>query len=131
MEGRTGMSIFKGDWKDVKDLMEDFEILEEDLEGYKILLAIYTYESYDGTAVVLLDKGGELYYNTAGHCSCYGLEGQFEPEPIDPTAYMHTLLSGKTYGPEADFKKDFVNIVARYVKLAYDPSQQGDTDDDV
>ena len=29
------------------------------------------------------------------HCSCYGLEGQWEPEETDLEAIRHRLLNGK------------------------------------
>lgn len=62
-------------------LLKDFEISEEELAATgEVLLASYSQECYEGSAFVLLRKDGELYEVNGGHCSCNGLEGQWEPE---------------------------------------------------
>ncbi len=47
----------------------------------QIIFAAYgTENSYSGSAVVLFkDKNGSLFIVNAGHCSCAGLEGQWNP----------------------------------------------------
>lgn len=47
-----------------------------------ILLAWYSYEDYDGSAYVLYQQNGELFEVHGGHCSCYGLEGQWQPDQV-------------------------------------------------
>lgn len=59
----------------------------------KILLAWY-YTDNDGSAFVLLERDGKLYEVNGSHCSCYGLEGQFEPEKTSIKALEHR----ETYG---------------------------------
>lgn len=44
-----------------------------------IIYAGYTYEGYEGAAIVVFKKDGKLYENHDYHCSCYGLE-RWEPE---------------------------------------------------
>ena len=51
----------------------------KDLEGATILIAIYDTPCYEGYAFVLYEKDGELFEVNGSHCSCYGLEGQWEP----------------------------------------------------
>lgn len=63
-------------------LIADFNIDELDLADATILLASYTYEDYNGDAYVLFERGGELFEVHGGHCSCYGLEGQWKPEKV-------------------------------------------------
>lgn len=46
----------------------------------KILLASYDNEDYEGSAYVLFERDGKLWEVTGGHCSCNGLEGQWDPE---------------------------------------------------
>jgi len=46
----------------------------------EILFASYGGGSYDGDAVVIYERDGTLYEVHGSHCSCYGLEGQWEPE---------------------------------------------------
>ena len=76
------MGIYLNDWKDCTEeyVFSNFDKPESEQEGVKIILASYTYEDYNGDAFVLFEKGGILYEVNGGHCSCYGLEGQWEPE---------------------------------------------------
>ena len=45
-----------------------------------ILFASYGGDAYDGDAVVIYERDGTLYEVHGSHCSCYGLEDQWEPE---------------------------------------------------
>jgi hypothetical protein len=50
--------------------------------GWRILYAGYECESYEGDAFVLLrDAEGNLYSVSGSHCSCMGLENQWDPSP--------------------------------------------------
>lgn len=71
-----------GDWSEsrLKGLMEDFNITKKSLEGCTIIFAAYSYVNHSGSAFVLFEKDGKLFEVNGGHCSCYGLEGQWEPE---------------------------------------------------
>lgn len=62
--------------------------------GIEILLASYSYENYSADAFVLFRKGGKLFEVNGGHCSCYGLEGQWEPEETTVAALKHRLSEG-------------------------------------
>ncbi len=46
----------------------------------EIIHATYETPSYEGYAFVLYEHDGKLYEVSGSHCSCYGLEGQWEPE---------------------------------------------------
>jgi hypothetical protein len=61
-------------------MIHDFEIDMSVLEGCEVLLASYNQECYEGSAFVLYRKDGKLYEVNGSHCSCFGLEGQWEPE---------------------------------------------------
>lgn len=63
--------------------------------GIEILLASYSYENYSGDAFVLFRKDGRLYEVNGSHCSCYGLEGQWEPEETTVEALRHRLDAGQ------------------------------------
>lgn len=60
----------------------------------EVLLASYSNEDYSGDAFVLFRKGDKLYEVNGGHCSCYGLEGQWEPEETNVEALRHRLEEG-------------------------------------
>lgn len=49
----------------------------------EILIAVYQTGDYEGSSVVAYRNGDKYYYVYGGHCSCYGLEGQFEPEEYE------------------------------------------------
>lgn len=88
----------------VRDFEESWSLDEEKLtkvmqeERWKsideVLLASYTYEDYSGDAFVLFRKGDKLYEVNGGHCSCYGLEGQWDPEETTVEALRHRLEKG-------------------------------------
>lgn len=78
----------------IEHIKSDFEITDDELEGVEILLAFYTYEDYSGDAFVLFRKNGKLFEVNAGHCSCYGLEHQWEPEETIIESLEHRLNEG-------------------------------------
>jgi hypothetical protein len=64
-----------------------------------ILIAVYTYESYSGKAFVLYEHDGKLFEVNGSHCSCYGLEGQFNPEETTwPALLMRDFTDDWYYG---------------------------------
>ncbi len=97
--------IFLNDWaqnnwddkKGLEALKSDFEISDADLVDVEILLASYTCEYYDGDAFVLFRKDGKYYEVNGSHCSCYGLEGQWEPEEANLKELYHRITDG-TWG---------------------------------
>lgn len=50
-------------------------------EPTEVIFAGYTYEDYSGDAFVVYRDGRKFYTVEGGHCSCYGLEGQWDPIP--------------------------------------------------
>src|SRR5574343_324534 len=57
----------------------DIEEKLKEFEKIKILFASYTYQNYEGNAFVLFEQDGELYEVNGSHCSCFGLETQWNP----------------------------------------------------
>ncbi len=49
-------------------------------EPTEIIYAEYEGGGYDGRADVLFYDNGRFWYVTGSHCSCYGLEDQWDPE---------------------------------------------------
>lgn len=66
------------------DISNRFSINRSELDDVEIIFANYSYEDYSGRAIVIYyNPSDEQYYEVhGGHCSCYGLEGQWEPEVI-------------------------------------------------
>lgn len=61
---------------------EDEQKLAGELADCEILVAYESVGSWgcDSSSFFLFRKGGKLYENHGSHCSCYGFEGQWEPE---------------------------------------------------
>lgn len=95
--------VFCNDWA-VKDyvgriglesMKDDFRITDEQLKGAKILLASYGTGGYEGSAFVLFRRGGKLFEVNGSHCSCYGLEDQWDPQETTKAELMHRLDNGR------------------------------------
>jgi len=78
--------LFRDGWTDVQS-----EFVTDVPEPEQVYLAAYEYEDYSGDAIVVYRNGDKIYEVTGGHCSCYGLEGQFEPEEYDRAVYLDAL----------------------------------------
>lgn len=51
-----------------------------------VLFASYGGGSYEGDALVIFERAGQLFEVSGSHCSCYGLEGQWNPSETDRAA---------------------------------------------
>jgi hypothetical protein len=95
-----------GDWagEDVSAILSDFQAPKDALDGAEIIAAEYTYECYSGSAMVVYRGADGLLYEAHGsHCSCYGLEGQWEPEEVSRAALTHRFTRG-TPGETDEFR---------------------------
>jgi hypothetical protein len=81
--------MITGDWSTAEDIALEFQIDLAVLQQYEILYAWYEYQCYEGEAALLLRKDGVLYEVHGSHCSCYGLEGQFDPEETSKEALLY------------------------------------------
>lgn len=81
------MKVYYG-FENQGDMANAFEISSEQLEGVEVLYAAYDCECYEGSAHVIFRKDDKLYEVNGGHCSCYGLEGQWEPEETTVAALL-------------------------------------------
>ncbi len=86
----------------------------KDWEGTNILFASYGCANYSGDAFVLFEKEGKLFEVNGGHCSCYGLEGQFQPEETTLEALRHRLVEGKM-GQDDYSDNEFANELKRFL----------------
>lgn len=68
--------------KTKKQIASDFQIDTSLLDGLEVLYYSYIEEDYEGEAFGLFKDGnGELFEVNGSHCSCFGLEDQWELEP--------------------------------------------------
>lgn len=92
-----------------QEIAQQFEIPLSELDGCKILFAVYKQESYEGSALVLFERDGKLYEAGGLHCSCNGLEGQWDPEETSVEAMMMRDLS--YYGFEKSAEELLVDVI--------------------
>jgi hypothetical protein len=76
--------VFNELFQSPSDIAGQFGIPESELDNLEFVYAFYEYEDYSGSAfVIYFNPEDEQYYEVhGGHCSCYGLENQWEPEVI-------------------------------------------------
>lgn len=98
-------------WVEKKEKME--QALKQ-WEGINILFASYGCANYEGDAFVLFEKEGKLFEVNGGHCSCYGLEGQFSPEETTLEALNHRLINGKM-GQDDYSGNEFANELKQFL----------------
>lgn len=70
-----------------------------------VLFAFYSYENYSGYAFVLFQRGDDVFEVNGSHCSCNGLEGQWDPKPTTWAALsMRKMVSGQSeyYGMDEE-----------------------------
>lgn len=82
------------------------------LNSSEVLLARYSGGVWDGEAMVIYKSEGKLYEVNGSHCSCYGLEGQWDPEE---TSYK-ALVMRET----SRWDQDFSNIYNEMLELIKD-----------
>jgi hypothetical protein len=70
------------------------EQIRDDLEGANIVMIFFGFGSYCGMSCTVYEKGGDIYVNTSGHCSCYGHEGQWSPQKVTARWLLNQLDHG-------------------------------------
>lgn len=86
--------MYLGDFTNKEDVINEFHLNKDTLNGARILLAWYGLEQYDGSAFVLLERNGVLYEVNGDHCSCYGLEEQWDEEETTVAELKHRIKTG-------------------------------------
>ena len=86
-------------------LVKNYEATQPEVDRFNILIAYENEDCYDGNSAFLLEDKttGDLFEVHAAHCSCYGYEGQFEPESTT-AEYLLSNFSG-FYNHQDEAKK--------------------------
>ncbi|MNX73904.1 hypothetical protein D3C86_1053200 [compost metagenome] len=109
------MGLYLNDFSSLTDVVSNYGISHQELEGANMILADYTYENYEGSSYVLFEKDGKLYEVSGSHCSCYGLENQWEPEEV----LLEELIKRiDTNSFHHGTNKDELGEILRYIQLA-------------
>jgi hypothetical protein len=97
------MSCYLEEFSSRASIEQEYGVkLADDVE---ILIAWYGYGSYCGNSFVLYRIGEQLYEVNGSHCSCFGLEGQWEPEETTLAALRHRAANGG-FGFDDEFVRD-------------------------
>jgi hypothetical protein len=105
------MSYF-GNFESNDDIIREFQISEDVLQDVNVLIAAYDIPSYEGYAFVLFERCGLLYEVHGYHCSCYGLENQWEPEMTTWRDLQFRLENGRDFGSYgADFASAIESLI--------------------
>jgi hypothetical protein len=118
-DGWSGHADMVGDFAD--RVWKDGEYVQETIPGMatdkEVLFALYDRsEPYSGSAFVLFERDGKLYEVHGSHCSCYGLEGQWEPEETTWEA-LAMRLNSKRWGVVSYALMDQAEAAARFHRL--------------
>ena len=138
--------VYLNDWSNKIDMISDFEGLYMSKKDYEaeiapyanveyweenktkmkkaidsyndinVLFASYGQANYSGDAWVLFEKDNRLYEVNGGHCSCYGLEGQWEPEETDTSALRLRIEKGNL-GQDAWSGNEFLHELKEFIGL--------------
>lgn len=84
--------MFYGEFSNKRDVCREFHI--DDFDG-TVIYAAYDCESYEGSAEVVFVSNGTFFTVSGGHCSCYGLEDQWEPEEMPVEALQKIARDGQ------------------------------------
>lgn len=91
------MKVYYEDFECFEDVEREFAVSLDHKENFRVLFAVYTQQYYEGDAFVLFEENGDLFEVHGSHCSCYGLEDQWDPEKTSVEALLHRLDHGTFY----------------------------------
>jgi hypothetical protein len=105
------MLIYHDDFSDKQDLEKQFNCTID--PKFQILYAIYTQGGYDGSAWVLFQDRvtGNLFEVNGSHCSCYGLEDQWEPEAVNVRSLRNRMRDGNVGPYEVNINEDLEAVL--------------------
>lgn len=79
-------------WQDICHGFLGWDSKESLPHPTEIIFAGYSYEGYEGDALVIFRKGRKYYVVNGSHCSCYGLENQWDPEEYASKSILRKVL---------------------------------------
>ena len=99
--------VFLNDFDDDADVFGAYDVNTRD--GINILIADYVYADWSGSSKVIFERDGKYYEVHGSHCSCYGLEGQWDEEEVFLPALRYRM-DNMRYGKDA-FDKAVVSFL--------------------
>lgn len=105
-----------GSWADVQSQFE-MSMPQPD----EVIYAEYDRPGYEGYANVIYRNGDRFYWAHGSHCSCYGLEGQWDPEEYDARTLTYILRRGRHWRLDdrgVDIQDHIIAAIEAYDPLA-------------
>ena len=88
--------MFDGLFGDKDDVCREFNV---QFDGV-VIYAWYEYEDYSGSAEVIFIHDGKIFTVSGGHCSCHGLEDQWDAVEMPLAALYKIAQDGKGHYSE-------------------------------
>lgn len=102
-----------GSWQDVERY---FELESGSVVPDQVYLAVYDESDagYDGYADVVYRIGDRYFRVQGSHCSCYGLEGQWEPEEYSREEFLGALSRDMHFwcGESAEVRAELRQLIS-------------------
>jgi len=83
------------------------------LDGALLRFAAYSTPAYEGYALVVFERDGLLWEVNGSHCSCMGLEGQWQPEETSWGALK--TRDGISYGEDPQWDAALLKLATAEV----------------
>lgn len=107
------MSVYLEEFNNWNDVLQEFALPANTPEPADVFAA-YEIDSNEGYAVVIIRKPNNLFDVIEGyHCSCYGLEGQFEPTEDVPLDALKKMFHTHIYDAIPRFKHEIREWLAK------------------
>lgn len=88
--------MFYGIFENWNDVLSFFGVNNpQEYENAVPVFASYDCEDYDGYATVIFIQHGKFWEVHGSHCSCFGLEDQWEPEETSFEVLRHMANKGR------------------------------------
>lgn len=111
--------VYRGYWSCWQDVERDFQLAKGSVAPDRVLLAAYDESDagYDGYADVVYRIGDRYFRVQAAHCSCYGLEGQWEAEEYSREEFLGALSRDMFFfcGESAEVREELRQLVSEGV----------------
>lgn len=112
------MSVYSGELKSWVDVIVLFDMDPVTPEPSNVF-ASYETHNYEGYALVIVRKSNNLFDVVEGwHCSCFGLEHQFEPTEDMPYEAVRRMLYHEDWECYMDPKREALEWVHDSMKGA-------------
>ncbi len=81
------------------------------MEPEEVIYANYDNEGYEGRAFVAFRNGDKYFTVNASHCSCYGLEGQWNENIVEYSSKEEFINNMRHYATKSYYGSDHAHVL--------------------